>query len=109
MRAVYLLLLVLGLLASQGVTSANDPAESSASVGKKSVDLQEMLETGLQARRPEEFAFLSRIVRMVEQGQLPEPLVRSTFAWARHKRPYPLPFFERAIKLRAARIGIAVQ
>lgn len=72
------------------------------------VDLKKQLETGLYARRPEEFAYIGRVVRQVERGQLPEKLVISTFAWARKKRPYPLVYFERALRLRARRLGIVV-
>ena len=72
------------------------------------VDLKRQLESGLYARRPEEFAYIARVVRMVDQQQLPEKLVISTFAWARHKRPYPLVYFERALQVRARRIGIVV-
>jgi len=75
----------------------------------KSVTLQEMLEKGLQARRPVEFAFIERVVQQVDAGTLPVDLVRGTFDWARNKRPYPYPYFERALKLRAARQGITVQ
>jgi hypothetical protein len=46
---------------------------------------------------------------MVDQGKLPRDLVYSTFGWARKKRPYPFPYFERGLKKRAARIGIEVR
>ena len=72
------------------------------------VDLKQQLEAGLYARRPVEFSYIARVVRMVERRQLPEQLVISTFAWARHKRPYPIVYFERALQIRARRIGIVV-
>jgi hypothetical protein len=75
----------------------------------KTVTLQEMLEKGLQARRPAEFAFIDRVVQQVHNGTLPLDLVRGTFDWARNKRPYPYPYFERALKVRAARQGITVE
>lgn len=71
-------------------------------------DLRQQLEAGLYARRPEEFAYIARVVRMVERRQLPEKLVKSTFAWARRKRPYPLVYFERGLQLRARKLGIVV-
>ena len=77
--------------------------------GVKSANLQEQLEKGLRARLPQEFAFIDRVVKMVEKGKLPLDLVRSTFDWARDKRPYPFPYFERGLKKRAARIGIIVR
>lgn len=73
------------------------------------VDLKRQLETGLYARRPEESAYIARVVRMVDRRQLPEELVISTFAWARKKRPYPLVYFERALRHRARKIGIVVE
>jgi hypothetical protein len=85
------------------------PSGTGWAIGVKSANLQQTLESGLRARRPEEFAFLRRVVTMVEQDQLPLNLVRSTFDWARHKRPFQYPYFERALKLRAARLGIVVQ
>jgi hypothetical protein len=80
-----------------------------AAIGAKSADLKQRLEAGLQARRPEEFSFIKRVVDLVDQGKLSTELVQGTFDWARDKRPYPYPFFERAIKLRAARIGVVVR
>ena len=71
-------------------------------------DLQDQLEAGLQARRPQEFAFIARVVAMVAKNRLPRFLVQSTFDWARRKQPYPFPYFQRALIIRAARIGIRV-
>jgi hypothetical protein len=73
------------------------------------VNFKQQLEQGLYARRPEEFAFIARVVRMVELNQLSRLLVDSTFQWARKKRPYPYVYFERGLKVRAARLGINVQ
>jgi hypothetical protein len=74
----------------------------------KMANLRETLEKGLQARRPEEFEFIRRVVQQVDDGTLPMDLVRGTFDWARRKRPFPFPYFERALKLRAAKLGITV-
>ncbi len=73
------------------------------------VDLKQQLEKGLRARRPEEFAFIDRVVIMVYQGQLSRSLVNSTFDWARRKRPYPFVYFQRGLIVRAARMGVTVQ
>lgn len=72
------------------------------------VNFRQQLEQGLYARRPEEFAFIARVVRMVEENQLSRQLVDSTFQWARKKRPYPYVYFERGLKVRAARLGVPV-
>ena len=72
------------------------------------LDLKTTLEKGLRCRRPEEFAFVEREVQLVDDGTLPEVLVRTTFGYARKKRPYPFPYFERILKLRAEQIGVTL-
>ncbi len=101
-RRGVLLLLVAFL---SGVTIADSLGQFRDGV---QADLKQQLEAGLYARRPEEFAYIARVIRMVNRQQLPERLVKSTFAWARRKRPYPLVYFERALRVRARRIGIIV-
>jgi hypothetical protein len=70
------------------------------------LDLQETLEKGLKARRPEEFQFIARVATLVDQGGLPEDLVKSTFIWARKQPRHPFQYFERALIIRAAKLGI---
>ena len=74
----------------------------------RTISLRDMLNTGLKARRPEEFAYIEMVVGLVESGVLPESLVRSTFAYARKKRPYPLVYFRSALRVRAKKKGINV-
>lgn len=74
----------------------------------KSIDLRDMLTTGLKCRRPEEFAYIDMVVDLVESGDLPESLVRSTFAYARRKRPYPLVYFRSALRVRAKKAGVTI-
>ena len=72
-------------------------------------ELKDQLEKGLRARRPVEFAFIGRIVDLVEQRKLELKLVMGTFQWARKRDPFfPFPYFERAIRLRAARVGVDI-
>lgn len=78
-------------------------------VQQRRAELKDELEAGLKARRPEEFQFIARVVKLVEEGRLPLKLVRSTFVWARRKKPYPFPFFERAMIARAAQIGVQIK
>ncbi len=73
------------------------------------VDLKKQLETGLMARRDKEFAFIRRVVLMVQNDQLSQELVTGTFHWARNKRPYPFPYFQKALRVRAAREGVRIQ
>lgn len=87
---------------------ANDVqgAERRGSDGADEPTLQETLETGLKARRPQEFAFVARVVDLVDQNVLPLKLVQSTFLWARRQPRHPFQYFERAMQVQAARLGI---
>jgi hypothetical protein len=69
-------------------------------------NLKKTLAEVLRARRPQEFAFLDRVVELVDQGTLPRSLVESTFNWARKKPRHPFQYFEFGLKARAKEIGI---
>lgn len=104
------LVLVAGILclpAALTQVPAQQPSDP-ATAGAKIADLQDQLEKGLKARLPREFDFIERVVGMVEAEQLPYDLVQSTFMWARVKRPYPFPYFETGLRVRAARQGIKI-
>jgi hypothetical protein len=81
---------------------------NSGTIGIEVANLQDQLENGLRARLPQEFAFLRRVVTMVERNQLPLPLVVSTFHWARRQPTHPFPHFVRALRIRAGRLGIEI-
>ena len=85
---------------------AAHPMESPASPEGAAVSLRIQLEAGLRARLPSEFAFIDRVVTMVDQNRLPRDMVHSTFLWARNKKPYPFPYFESGLRTRAAKQGI---
>ena len=70
--------------------------------------LQETLENGLKARRPVEFQFIAMVADKVERGELPRGLVKSTLIWARRQHAWPFPYFQRGIRERARRIGVAL-
>jgi hypothetical protein len=90
-------------LAQQLATSDVVAAEE---ISADVADLKEQLEAGLRARRPAEFGFIEKVVLYVELGHIKRQLVAETFQWAREKQPYPFPYFERAMKLRAAKLGV---
>ncbi len=72
-------------------------------------NLKDQLNSGLRARRPEEFRFIANIVQMTAQGRLPIKLVLSTFHYVRTKKKddkFPFIIFERVLRIRAAEIGI---
>jgi hypothetical protein len=87
---------------------ATPPAENPAAVEGAVANLKVQLQAGLKARLPGEFAFIDRVVAMVEQKKLPFDLVQSTFMWARVKKPYPFPYFENGLRTRAAKQGIEI-
>lgn len=86
---------------------AEPPGSASADVA----DLKEQLEKGLKARRPEEFAFIAKVVTMVNQNRLPLSIVKGSFFFVRKKyqsKKYLVPYFERVLRAHAAREGIRV-
>ncbi len=90
---------------------ASPAASAGGTVAAEVGDLKNVLEKGLRARRPQEFEFVDVVVTMVGNDTLPLDLVRSTFLWARKKAkttPYPFPYFERGLRVRAARMGIKI-
>jgi hypothetical protein len=90
---------VLAVLVTQ--RAAADPDTGDA-------NLRETLVFGLRPRLPAETEFIEMVVTKVEQQVLPLELVISTFRWAQGRKPYPMPFFQRALVVRAAKIGISL-
>ena len=69
-----------------GIRAVSGEEQTSAGLGNAAAaTLKKTLEAGLKARRPQEFAFLARVVAKVEDGTLPRSLVESTFFWARRQ------------------------
>jgi hypothetical protein len=84
-------------------------AQSPGSGGPGVASLRDQLNSGLRARRPEEFAFIAQVAQLVEMNQLPRDLVTAIFKWAKKsKQPYPFPYFQRAMQEKAAERGIAL-
>jgi len=104
----------IGLLISAGIGSAAAADEPEPGVLfdplalQDIADLKTQLNSGLRCRRPEEFEFVNLVVQLVDNLQLSEELVKGTFQWARKKKPYPFPYFERALRERAAEGGVAI-
>lgn len=74
--------------------------------GAIQVTLREMLAKGLKARRPQEFAYVDRVVSLVDQGDLPRKEVEQVFLWARQQQRYPFQYFQFAMSKKARRYGI---
>jgi hypothetical protein len=76
------------------------------SIAQGEATLKDVLEKVLRARRPEEFAFIARVVLLVDQQVLPLEMVQGTFNWARKKPRHPFQYFEQALRVRAKEIGV---
>ena len=95
----------LGTAAAAPVTRADDSPRTSG--GAEVISLEDQLKTGLRVRRPEEGEFVEEVVRLVNTGRLPRKVVESTYLWAVTRRQtYPFPAFERALRLRAEKLGV---
>ena len=89
--------------------SAEEPVrQDSPMPGVTVLDLEQTLKSGLKARRPVEFDFIRLVVLKVKDNEIPIELVQSTFLWARRQAAVPYPYFERGLRERAARLGIAL-
>lgn len=106
-RNAWWVLIIAVCVSSLAPTNAG-AADSPATSGVQIADLKEQLKDGLRARLPEEFEYVDHVVALVEDGTLPLDLVKSTFAWARKKYRYPFAYFQRGLKLRAEKLGIAI-
>lgn len=90
------------------VTESQD-ATQSGSIGAQVADLKDQLEKGLKARRPEEFQFVATVLQKVQSGELPVSVVRSTLIYVRKERKKEkilFPYFQQALKVRAAELGV---
>lgn len=102
MRAL-LLCIILGSVAA-GVAHAQTFRRGSGNV--VTITLKQQLNTGLLARTPQERAFNENVVKAVNEGKLPLSMVQSTFLWARNRQPFPMPYFEQALRVRAKKAGL---
>jgi hypothetical protein len=99
--------LIIGLASIPSVTAgiaSNHHGMNSA--GLDISELKEQLTFGLRARTRHDFQFVDLVVAKVRARELPLEMVESTFLWARRKQPYPFPYFERALRIRAAEADI---
>ena len=95
------------LITASAMATANFRASLAADAPVAIENLKQTLELVLRARRPEEFAFIARVVELVDAGTLPRDMVESTLGWVRKKDPRrPFQYFEQALRVRAKAIGV---
>lgn len=104
--------LTLLLLFSSGVrhASAEIPISNGGSVvPSKAPSLSDYLISQLRATTADQRSYVREIVKLVEKGKLEKRLVLALERYARRKSPYfPLPVFERALRVEAGKRGVAV-
>lgn len=100
--------LLLGMAIASGSLVANRCPGQAPEPPTGVATLEDTLNYGLRPRTPDEKAFLTMVVAKVEAKELPLELVISTYRWATRKRPYPQPYFERALRVRALQIGVTL-
>jgi hypothetical protein len=101
------LLVGIALLLPASSTLAAEPAAVAAG-GVTGLDLKTQLQKGLRARRPVEFEYINEIIALVEKGDLPKPLVTTTFVWARKQPTRQLQYFQFALQTRAKGLDVTL-
>lgn len=82
----------------------------------RQISLKEQLTFGLRARTKSESAFIDLVVAKVDSGELPRPLVDSTFLWARDRAARrrdsvsvrPMVYFRPGLLARAKKLKIDI-
>ncbi|HEY1066629.1 MAG TPA: hypothetical protein VGE52_10985 [Pirellulales bacterium] len=74
----------------------------------ETITLQATLEKGLRCKTPEEFKYIEKISRYVENGKISRELVLSTFDWARDKPKNQVRYFDRGLRERAKALGVSL-
>ncbi len=96
-RKSLILLALLAVLAADPLQAAPPPRLDA-----------DAMKAALKTARPEEDGFIDRVVARVEDGELPQSLVLSTFIWARKKPRWKFQYFRVGLIIRAARQGIRI-
>ena len=76
---------------------------------QRTAKLEEFLINRLRATTENQQAYVREIVRLVEEGKLELRIVLAMQRYSERRSPFfPLPFFERALKVEAGKRGVAV-
>lgn len=107
LRALVLLPLLVCLADSgQAQTTVSN---RSAVVATKGPSLEDYLISRLRATTTDQKSYVREIVKLVDQGRLEKRTVIAMERYARRKSPFfPLPAYERALRVEAAKRGVAV-
>lgn len=76
---------------------------------RQEASLTEFLINRLRATSTDQRSYVTEVVRLVDQGRLERRLILALERYAKRKSPYfPLPVFERALKVEATKRGVTV-
>jgi hypothetical protein len=75
--------------------------------GKTRLDAKTM-RAALRTATKEEDGFLDHVVKLMEDGQLPQSMVESTFQWARQKPDHRFQYFKHGLIARAEKAGYKI-
>lgn len=96
------------LSASSAYGQITAPRTLSASVDPFAT-LEEQLINRLRATSLEQRSYLRFVVRQVQEGRLEAKLVVAIERYALRRKPsFPFPFFERALRFEAGRLGVTL-
>ena len=65
------------------------------------------MKAALRTVTPEEGCFVEKVVRLMDKGKLPRPLVETTFDWARRKNEHRFQYFKQALTVQAKKLGLS--
>ncbi len=66
------------------------------------------MKAALRTVTPEEGCFVEKVVRLMDKGKLPRPLVETTFDWARRKNEHRFQYFKQALTVQAKKLGLSL-
>lgn len=88
-------------------TFSRNLAESNG--GRGLVDFEIQLSRGLRVFLPQQKAFVSTVVGLVQQGKVSRAMVNTVYTWSLRRNPsVPFPYFEFAMRALARRRGVAI-
>lgn len=115
MVRVFFWVVAMGLIATvTGFDSSQVRAQSGvddADVRLRFERYEEKINALLKTRRDEEKQFIADLMAKVRTGEIPEPLIETSYKWVLNKKPdtkYPFVYFERVLRLQAEKLQVEI-
>jgi hypothetical protein len=104
-----LLILLVLAIAGDSLLAQSPPVLPAVKVPNRTTSLQDQLNARLKATTDERKGFIRFVVQQVELEKLDIKLVVAIERYAMRRNPqFPFPFFERAIRIEAAKRGVTL-